>query len=216
MFFSTNWPASGRNHQENKLQRMRLLLFSALLLLPGRTDGARIASGKRGQNRGRARKDRRPGSESRHNEHHGPPVYKVEAAPSQEAATDERNLQFDPVATCQSMKCMDSCLGRCKSKISSYLDSKWYHCDAYTHDGNQRIEPPMKMGSGKGGSGGNCGSMGQCSGDCDSDMDCSDGLKCFERSEAGGNAAVPVPGCSVGPEGVYPSVDFCYDENAGA
>jgi len=44
-----------------------------------------------------------------------------------------------------------------------------------------------------------------CQGDCDSDLDCQEGLKCFQRKEGDTN---PIPGC----EGSFEaSTDYCFD-----
>jgi len=45
-----------------------------------------------------------------------------------------------------------------------------------------------------------------CTGDCDTDSDCSSGLKCFQRDDS-----TPVPGCAIGGEGDLPVGDYCYD-----
>lgn len=46
-----------------------------------------------------------------------------------------------------------------------------------------------------------------CQGDCDSDMDCNPGLKCFQR-----NGKEKVPGCDTGGSGDSNGYDFCYKE----
>jgi len=46
-----------------------------------------------------------------------------------------------------------------------------------------------------------------CQGDCDSDRDCLDGLKCFQRNEGDTDS---IPSCKGVPEG---RVDYCYDPN---
>jgi hypothetical protein len=50
--------------------------------------------------------------------------------------------------------------------------------------------------------------VGNCDGDCDSDDDCLDGLKCFQRD---GNEEVP--GC-VGDQEAFYGKDFCYNPNS--
>jgi hypothetical protein len=46
-----------------------------------------------------------------------------------------------------------------------------------------------------------------CKGDCDSDNDCSDSLRCFQRT---GKTAVP--GCSSGGSGDTNDMDYCYQD----
>ena len=195
---------------------MRLLLLSTILLLPAVASGARIASGgKKRRNGGQGKAGRRPGSESPHRHSHGPPVYHAQSgdfanAPNQVNqdldTTDDRNLQAG-LFPCMRVKCANHCVGKCESKNGSYLDSKWYYCDEHTHDGAELILPPMKKSGGKAGKG--CASMGQCHGDCN-DGDCGERLTCFQRTVDA--AEVLVPGCSVGPQGTLPKIDFCYDE----
>ncbi|GMI20659.1 hypothetical protein TeGR_g9858, partial [Tetraparma gracilis] len=55
----------------------------------------------------------------------------------------------------------------------------------------------------------NCGA---CVGDCDSDADCSEGLKCFERDRSDQQ----VPGCSMGGPGNVGDHDYCYDPSFGS
>jgi len=62
---------------------------------------------------------------------------------------------------------------------------------------------------------GECGEetpCGVCEGDCDEDIDCKDGLKCFERKKNDNKNGRPdeVPGCELG-EDDRPDVDYCYD-----
>jgi len=45
----------------------------------------------------------------------------------------------------------------------------------------------------------------RCQGDCDSDRDCKDGLKCYQR-----NGKTPIPGCDRGGIHDYHNYDFCY------
>lgn len=49
--------------------------------------------------------------------------------------------------------------------------------------------------------------MGKCEGDCDSDSDCADGLKCYQRDSSDD---VP-PGCQDGGDGDISDSDYCYD-----
>ena len=53
-------------------------------------------------------------------------------------------------------------------------------------------------------------SCGICEGDCDSDIDCDVGLSCFIRDSDTRTSAIPVPGCSGNPSGLF-SKDFCYE-----
>jgi hypothetical protein len=46
----------------------------------------------------------------------------------------------------------------------------------------------------------------QCQGDCDSDDDCADGLRCFQRS----SSSTLVPGCDAGGSGDEPKYDYCF------
>lgn len=48
----------------------------------------------------------------------------------------------------------------------------------------------------------------ECMGDCDTDDDCSSGLKCFERER---DEYTKVPGCGTGGPGDIPGADYCYD-----
>lgn len=48
-----------------------------------------------------------------------------------------------------------------------------------------------------------------CQGDCDADIDCVAGLKCFQRT-----AREAVPGCTSGGDGDVHGVDFCYDPSS--
>jgi hypothetical protein len=47
---------------------------------------------------------------------------------------------------------------------------------------------------------------GQCQGDCDSDDDCADGLRCFQRS----SSSTLVPGCDAGGSGDVAQYDYCF------
>lgn len=47
-----------------------------------------------------------------------------------------------------------------------------------------------------------------CSGDCDTDADCQNGLKCYERAR---DTSPQVPGCGVGGPGDIAGADYCYD-----
>ena len=51
-------------------------------------------------------------------------------------------------------------------------------------------------------------------GDCDEDIDCKDGLKCFERKKNDNKNGRPdeVPGCELGDDD-RPDIDYCYDPN---
>jgi len=50
-----------------------------------------------------------------------------------------------------------------------------------------------------------------CEGDCDTDGDCSSGLKCFQR-----NGKTGVPGCTAGGSGDLSDYDYCYKPNPSA
>jgi len=47
-----------------------------------------------------------------------------------------------------------------------------------------------------------------CTGDCDTDLDCADGLECFQRAR---DDSTQVPGCGVGGPGDIPGADYCHD-----
>jgi hypothetical protein len=49
---------------------------------------------------------------------------------------------------------------------------------------------------------------GACHGDCDTNEDCNNGLKCFQRERGD---STQVPGCAVGGAGDIPGADYCYD-----
>lgn len=50
-----------------------------------------------------------------------------------------------------------------------------------------------------------------CEGDCETDLDCAEGLACFIRDSKTPGEGLPVPGCSNNPRHLF-AKDFCYNK----